>query len=64
MSTKSTTGLNDRPKDETIAQSGGGLPDDSGEPIEVSDEKVERVRSKLVGGKSKTNDSEARRDPR
>ena len=59
MSTKSTTGLNDRPKDETIAQSVGGLPDDSGQPIEVSNEEVERVRSKLIGGKSGNDDSNA-----
>ncbi|MFP3547212.1 hypothetical protein SB748_27725 [Rhizobium sp. SIMBA_035] len=44
---KITTGLNDRPKDATISQSGPGLPDDSGEPIETSDEEVERIRSKF-----------------
>jgi hypothetical protein len=47
MMSKFTTGMNDRPKDSTIAQSGPGLPDDSGAPIETSDEEVERVRSKF-----------------
>jgi hypothetical protein len=47
MMSKITTGLNDRPKDATISQSGPGLPDDSGEPIETSNEEVERVRSKF-----------------
>ncbi|MBY2909873.1 hypothetical protein [Rhizobium leguminosarum] len=46
---KITEGLNDRPKDSTIAQSGPGLPDDSGQPIEATDQKVERVREKFKG---------------
>ncbi len=45
--TKITDGANDRPKDETIAQSGNGIPDDSGAPIEASDEEIARVRAKL-----------------
>jgi hypothetical protein len=49
-STKTTTGNNDRPKNETIAQTGDGIPDDAGDPIAVSDAEVERVRKKLVGG--------------
>lgn len=44
---KITTGLNDRPKDATISQSGPGLPDDSGEPIETSEEEVERIHCKF-----------------
>ncbi|MDR9773421.1 hypothetical protein RJJ65_12250 [Rhizobium hidalgonense] len=44
---KITDGLNDRPKDATIAQSGAGLPDDSSQPIEATDEEVERVRAKF-----------------
>ena len=32
---KITNGLNDRPRDETVAQSGEGLPDDSGKPIDA-----------------------------
>lgn len=46
---KISTGANDRPRDETIAQSGEGLPDDSGKPIEVDDDEVERVKAKLTG---------------
>lgn len=46
---KITNGLNDRPRDETIAQSGGGIPDDSSQPLEIDDAEVERVRRKLVG---------------
>lgn len=45
-----TDGLNDRPKDATIAQSGPGLPDDSSQPIKATDEEVERVRAKLQDG--------------
>lgn len=44
---KITDGLNDRPKDASIAQSGPGLPDDSSQPIKATDEEVERVRAKL-----------------
>ncbi|ACS59975.1 MULTISPECIES: hypothetical protein [Rhizobium] len=46
---KTTNGLNDRPKDSTIAQSGPGLPDDSGQPIEATNQEVERVRAKFEG---------------
>jgi hypothetical protein len=49
MTEKITTGLNDRPRDSSIAQSGTGLPDDSSLPINVSDGDVERVREKLAG---------------
>ena len=45
--TKITDGLNDRPKDASIAQSGPGLPDDSSQPLVATDEEVERVRAKL-----------------
>ena len=44
---KITDGLNDQPKDASIAQSGPGLPDDSSQPVEATDEEVERVRAKL-----------------
>lgn len=48
MSTeKQTTGLNDRPKDAPIGQTAEGLPDDSGRPVEVDDETIERTRRKL-----------------
>ena len=61
MSTsKVTTGANDRPKDETIAQTGPGLPDDTTRPVDVSEEEVERARQKLENGTlfdtSKAND--------
>ena len=52
---KITEGLNDRPRNDTIGQSGPGVPDDSSEPIEVSDGAVERARESLekLGGASK-----------
>ena len=46
---KITTGANDRPVDESIAQSSGGLPDDSGRAINPSDAEVARVRNALSG---------------
>ncbi|HEY8575777.1 MAG TPA: hypothetical protein VIL88_05490 [Devosia sp.] len=49
MTDKTSTGPNDRPRNDTIAQTGAGLPDDTGDPIAVSDEEVERVRQKLTG---------------
>ena len=50
MKSKITTGINDRPKDSTVAQTGQGLPDESGkDSIHASDEEVERVRKKLLG---------------
>jgi hypothetical protein len=50
MKNKITTGANDRSSSETIAQTGPGLPDDSGEPIEVSQAEVDRVRANLEKG--------------
>lgn len=47
---KITTGLNDRPRNETIGQSGAGLPDDSSQPVDVDDATVDRVKEKLTGG--------------
>lgn len=47
---KSTTGNNDRPRNDSIAQTGSGLPDDSGKPIDVSEDEVGKVRDKLTGG--------------
>jgi hypothetical protein len=50
MSTeKQTEGLNDRQKNAPIGQTADGLPDDSGRPVEVDDETVERTRRKLSG---------------
>lgn len=49
MSTKKwTDGLNDRPKDAPIGQTADGLPDDSGQGVEVDEETVERTRRKLT----------------
>jgi len=45
--TKITHGANARPKNDTIAQSGGGMPDDSSALIETSDEEIACVREKL-----------------
>lgn len=39
---KLTTGTNDRPKHETIAQTGQGLPDDSSNPVDASAEQIAR----------------------
>ncbi|MGV2103968.1 hypothetical protein [Rhizobium sp. 21-4511-3d] len=44
---KITDSLNDRPKDSTIAQSGPGLPDDSSQPIEATEEEADRIRAKF-----------------
>ena len=46
---KITTGANDRPRNETIAQTGAGVPDDTGRPIEVDEAEIARVRAKLMG---------------
>lgn len=44
---KITTGPNDRPKDETIAQTGPGLPDDTSLPLDATDEQIERAKESL-----------------
>ncbi|RWO83250.1 MAG: hypothetical protein EOS18_06590 [Mesorhizobium sp.] len=46
---KITTGANDRPRNETIGQSGEGLPDDSSTPLEVDEAAVDRLRKQLQG---------------
>jgi hypothetical protein len=56
---KITTGSNDRPRNETISQTGGGLPDDSSAQVAVDDVTIERIRNGLLanprtaGGSSK-----------
>ncbi len=45
--TKITDGLNDRPRNDTIGQSGPGIPDDSSEPVSVDDAAIERARDSL-----------------
>lgn len=42
-----TTGLNDRPRGDTIGQSGGGLPDDSGKTVDIDPEEEARIARKL-----------------
>ncbi|MFL6843415.1 MAG: hypothetical protein ACJ8ER_00865 [Allosphingosinicella sp.] len=55
---KISTGPNDRPRNETIAGTGPGIPDDALAPGETlpeppSDEEVERAKAALgVGGRS------------
>ena len=55
---KISTGPNDRPRNESIAGTGPGLPDDAlapGEelPVAPSDEDIERAKAALgIGGKS------------
>jgi hypothetical protein len=46
---KITTGMNDRPVDESIAQSAAGIPDDSGRAVEIDDAQVARARASLQG---------------
>lgn len=42
-------GTNDHPKNDTIAQTGHGLPDDSSRPVEVDEAAVRRARESLKG---------------
>ena len=44
---KLTEGLNDRPKDATIAQSGAGLPDDTSRPPEIDEDEASRIEQKI-----------------
>jgi len=48
-----TGGMNDRPRQDTIAQSGAGIPDDSSRPIEADDATIGRVREDLSGGSAR-----------
>lgn len=59
---KLTTGANDRPKQETIAQTAPGLPDDSSTPVQVNEETVEKVRAKLKRDKPLPSESETSED--
>lgn len=49
MTSKISDGANDRSRDDTIAQTGPGLPDDTSKPVEASEEEIEQIRRKLVG---------------
>jgi hypothetical protein len=48
---KITTGTNDRPRNETVAESAPGIPDDSGHPVELTDAEIERVKDSLLRGR-------------
>ncbi|MBX5023891.1 hypothetical protein [Rhizobium lentis] len=40
-----STGTNDRPRNETIAESGPGIPDDGGRLVEVPDAEARRLKA-------------------
>lgn len=42
-----STGTNSRPRDETIAQTGPGVPDDSSEPVEIDPGTEKRIEEKI-----------------
>jgi hypothetical protein len=50
MTAKTSTGPNARPKDETIAPTGQGLPNDSSRPVEIDEREVDEVAKKLNSG--------------
>ncbi len=43
-----SNGPNARPRDETIAQTERGLPDDTGRPVEISPEEERRIARKIL----------------
>lgn len=51
--TKNTDGLNDRPTDDTIAQTSSDIRDASSSPIDASDEEMARIHSALTKGNQK-----------
>lgn len=44
---KLSTGTNDRPKDETISQTGEGLPDDSSQPVDIDESEAARLEQSI-----------------
>ena len=44
---KLTQGANDRPKDATIAQTGAGVPYDTGKPLEIDDDEAARIEQNI-----------------
>ncbi|WP_162596281.1 hypothetical protein [Methylobacterium sp. 17Sr1-1] len=44
---KISNGPNARPRDETIAQTGPGLPNDSSSPVAVDEEEAKRIEEKI-----------------
>lgn len=59
---KITTGTNDRPRNETIGQSGEGLPDDSSMSLEVDETAVARLRKQLQGKPEQFGEGQANPD--
>lgn len=46
-----SNGPNARPRNEAIGQSAGGVPDDAGRPIDVSEEEAARIEETILGEK-------------
>jgi len=42
-----SNGLNARPREETIAQTGPGIPDDTSAPVEISPEEEKRIKKSI-----------------
>ncbi len=42
-----STGPNARPRDATIGQTGEGIPDDSGQPVQVDEAEAKRIEEKI-----------------
>lgn len=42
-----STGPNARPRDTTIGQTGEGIPDDSGRPVQVDEAEAKRIEEKI-----------------
>lgn len=42
-----SNGQSGRPRDETIAQTGAGLPNDTGEPVRIDADEVRRIEEKI-----------------
>jgi hypothetical protein len=49
MPTKHTNGVNERPKDESIAQTEAGLPDDSSSPVDIDEKDAARFEEIIRG---------------
>ena len=47
-----SNGPNARPRDESIASTAVGLPDDSSSPVDIDPEEEKRIAEKLLGGKA------------
>jgi hypothetical protein len=58
---KVTTGANDRPKSDSIAQTAPGIPDDSGAVVDAEEGQLDAMRAAL--GLDGTEDADADRSP-